>query len=204
MNKQIKEQRGQITDKETQIQTKNQQLKATEDEYDQWVKNKVAGWADGVKALSKVARTSPQCAFAGLQKSLQSEWMHLQRATGGIGPLFAPVEAAISQFSPSPPWYRSHPGNATPTAPTPLPPSQVCRCRIAHPPRRIRYPSCNLDSLHHHPHQLPPQQTQVQPSIPHLHHEGRTSPCPSQQCRHRHCHPLHPLHRHAPSTSPKS
>jgi len=34
MNKQIKEQRGQITDKETQIQTKNQQLKATEDEYD--------------------------------------------------------------------------------------------------------------------------------------------------------------------------
>ena len=70
----------------------------TEDECDQWVKKKVAGWADGVKALSKVARTSPQCAFAGLQKSLQSEWMHLQRATGGIGPLFAPVEAAISQF----------------------------------------------------------------------------------------------------------
>jgi len=38
MNKQIKEQRGQITDKETQIQTKNQQLKATEDEYDQKLK----------------------------------------------------------------------------------------------------------------------------------------------------------------------
>ena len=29
----------------------------TEDEYDKWVKEKVAGWANGVKAPSKVKRT---------------------------------------------------------------------------------------------------------------------------------------------------
>ena len=62
-----------------------------------WVESKVDGWAKGIRALSTVARSSPQCAFAGLQKSLQSEWMHLQRSLGGIGSAFAPVEEAISK-----------------------------------------------------------------------------------------------------------
>ena len=64
----------------------------------EWIDSKVAGWATGVKALSTMALSSPQCAFAGLQKSLHSEWMHLQRSIGGIGPAFAPVEEAISSY----------------------------------------------------------------------------------------------------------
>ena len=62
----------------------------------EWIESKVAGWVAGIKSLSKMALCSPQCAFAGLQKSLQSEWMHLQRSIGGLGPAFAPVEDAIS------------------------------------------------------------------------------------------------------------
>jgi len=46
--------------------------------------------------LSKVSNYSPQYAFAELPKNLQSELMHLQRATSNIGPLFAPAEEAIS------------------------------------------------------------------------------------------------------------
>ena len=63
----------------------------------QWVDEKVTGWVEGVHALARIAKSSPQCAFAGLQKSLQCEWMHLQRSIGNIGDAFDPVEAAISQ-----------------------------------------------------------------------------------------------------------
>ena len=62
----------------------------------EWINEKVEGWTRGIRALAIMARSSPQCAFAGLQKSLQSEWMHLQRSIGDIGPAFAPVENAIS------------------------------------------------------------------------------------------------------------
>jgi len=62
----------------------------------EWIESKADGWAKGVRALATMARSSPQCAFSGLQKSLQSEWMHLQRSIGDIGPAFAPVEDAIS------------------------------------------------------------------------------------------------------------
>lgn len=61
-----------------------------------WVKEKVEGWVEGVRALAKVAKNSLQCAFAGLQKSLKSEWMYLQGTTSVIWQLFAPVEDAIS------------------------------------------------------------------------------------------------------------
>ena len=63
----------------------------------QWIEAKVVGWVAGVKALAKVAQSSLQCAFAGIQKSLQSEWMHLQRSIGSIGAAFEPVEEAIEQ-----------------------------------------------------------------------------------------------------------
>ena len=62
---------------------------------DEWVREKVNLWSEGVEALSKVAQSSPHAAFVGLQKSLQSEWMHLQRVVGGIGHHFAPVENSI-------------------------------------------------------------------------------------------------------------
>ena len=68
----------------------------------QWLQPKVAEWAEGVQELAHVARRFPQTAYAGLAKSLQSEWQFLQRVCPGIGETFAPVEHAIaSSYIPS-------------------------------------------------------------------------------------------------------
>ena len=58
----------------------------------QCVKTKVEGWAKSVKTLAGMAIKHPQCAYAGLQKSLQQEWSFVQRVTPGIGAEFGPVE----------------------------------------------------------------------------------------------------------------
>ena len=69
---------------------------------DDWVAGKVEGWVTGVDALSRVAQPSPHCAFVGLQKSLQSEWMHLQRVVDDICSAFQPIEDAIlTKFLPA-------------------------------------------------------------------------------------------------------
>ena len=74
----------------------------TEESKMEWVRGKVEKWAEHVRSLSVVARSSPHCAFVGLQKSLQSEWIHLQRVTGGIDDKFMPIEDAItSSFMPA-------------------------------------------------------------------------------------------------------
>ena len=68
----------------------------------EYVKERVKLWEEGIISLSRIAKSSPQCAFVGLQKSLQSEWTHLQRVLADIGPAFAPVESAIrSHFIPA-------------------------------------------------------------------------------------------------------
>ena len=67
-----------------------------------WVDPQVSEWVAGVQALAKVARRYPQTAFAGLARSLQSEWQFLQRVTPDIAPAFAPLEAAIAtEFFPA-------------------------------------------------------------------------------------------------------
>ena len=54
-------------------------------------------WADAVETLANFAGKYPQTAFAGLSRSLQQEWQHLQRTTPGVGHLFAPVEKSITK-----------------------------------------------------------------------------------------------------------
>ena len=62
-----------------------------------WVDTQVKQWVDGVHSLAAVARRYPQTAYAGLSKSLQSEWQYLQRVTPGIAQAFAPLEEAIAK-----------------------------------------------------------------------------------------------------------
>ena len=38
-----------------------------------WLDEKVQGWAESVRALSRVARNHPNSAYAGLQKLIQQE-----------------------------------------------------------------------------------------------------------------------------------
>ena len=56
---------------------------------------KVTGWAESVETHAGVSRKHPQSACAGLQKSLQQEWVFLQRVTPGIGNAFGPVEKVL-------------------------------------------------------------------------------------------------------------
>lgn len=62
-----------------------------------WIDPQIQQWVKGIKALAKVARRYPQTAYAGLQKSLQSEWMYLQRVTDRVSDDFAPIERAIQE-----------------------------------------------------------------------------------------------------------
>jgi hypothetical protein len=61
-----------------------------------WLAPKILDWVYGVNQLAKVASRYPQTAYAGLAKSLQSEWQYLQRVLPDSGDAFAPVEEAIA------------------------------------------------------------------------------------------------------------
>jgi len=67
----------------------------TEAAREAWLAPQIATWVNGIRQLSKVAARYPQTAFAGLARSLQSEWQYVQRISPGTGPAFAPVESAL-------------------------------------------------------------------------------------------------------------
>ena len=63
----------------------------------EWVEKKVQGWKESVRILEGVALKHPKSAYAGLQKSLQQEWVFVQRVTPGVGAAFGPVEEALQE-----------------------------------------------------------------------------------------------------------
>ena len=63
---------------------------------DRWIQEKVEGYAESVQTLAGVAHKHPQSAYAGLQKSLQQEWLFVQRVAPGIGEAFGPEEEEIA------------------------------------------------------------------------------------------------------------
>lgn len=76
---------------------------------DEWLKDLISQWSDGIQELAAVASVYPQTAYAGLQKSLQAEWQYIQRVTEGVGDLFSELEEKIAhKFLPAlfgePPW----------------------------------------------------------------------------------------------------
>lgn len=65
-------------------------------------RKKTTHWTNAVEQLAQVARTQPQVAYAGLQKSLQQEWQFVQRVRQDIGNDFHNVQKAIAaDFLPS-------------------------------------------------------------------------------------------------------
>ena len=60
-----------------------------------WLDEKVQGWAESVRALSRVARNHPKSAYAGLQKLIQQEWAFVQRVISDIWDAFGPVEKSV-------------------------------------------------------------------------------------------------------------
>ena len=59
------------------------------------LENKVGGWQYLVEIVDRVVCKHPYTAYVGLQKSLQQEWVFLQRITLYIGKAFHPVEDTL-------------------------------------------------------------------------------------------------------------
>lgn len=68
----------------------------TEEARQEWLLPQIQNWIYGVEKLASVAKRYPQTAYAGLVKSLQTEWTYLQRVVPDLGPQMVPLEAAIS------------------------------------------------------------------------------------------------------------
>ena len=67
-----------------------------------WIQAEVVQWRNGIGCLSKAARSYPQSAYHGLQKSLQAEWKFLQRTTPDIEHLLQGLQDDIlNKFIPS-------------------------------------------------------------------------------------------------------
>jgi hypothetical protein len=64
----------------------------------EWLEPQIQQWVAGIETLSRVAKRYPQTAYAGLVKSLQTEWTYLQRVVPGIEDAMAPLEQAIQKF----------------------------------------------------------------------------------------------------------
>ena len=69
----------------------------TEEAKAKWLEPKIQAWVYGVEQLARVARRFPQAAYAGLVKSLQSEWQFLQRVLPDNGTAFQRIEKAIRE-----------------------------------------------------------------------------------------------------------
>ena len=63
---------------------------------ERFVSMKAEQWESYVRMLTLVASDHPQEAYIALTKSLQNEWLYLQRVTPNCGHLFQPVEDSLS------------------------------------------------------------------------------------------------------------
>jgi hypothetical protein len=64
----------------------------------EWLEPQIQKWVAGIETLSPIVKRYPQTAYAGLVKSLQTEWMYLQCVVPGIEGALAPLEEAIQKF----------------------------------------------------------------------------------------------------------
>jgi len=67
-----------------------------------WLHEKIISWVSAVEKLSKVAVDEPQAAFVALSKSVQNEWLFIQRVVAQSESTFSPLSDAIKHhFIPS-------------------------------------------------------------------------------------------------------
>ena len=67
-----------------------------------WLHEKIRSWVSAVEKLSKVAVDEPQAAFVALSKSVQNEWLFIQRVVAQSESAFSPLSDAIKHhFIPS-------------------------------------------------------------------------------------------------------
>ena len=64
---------------------------------DSFVQKRLYEWSTLVESIITVAKTQPLAAYLAFFRSVQSEWIFLQRVLQHCGPLFVPLEEIISQ-----------------------------------------------------------------------------------------------------------
>ena len=63
--------------------------------FTQFFTEKVQKWVSSVRHLSEIAVLQPQATYAAMFKSLQCEWIYLQRVIPNCGTLFASLEHCL-------------------------------------------------------------------------------------------------------------
>ena len=72
------------------------------DDVAEWFEQKVEGWVKSVIKISNAASTNPHTAYTAFTKSLQCEWIFLQRVMIDAGSFYSPIKLAIiDHFLPS-------------------------------------------------------------------------------------------------------
>ena len=67
-----------------------------------FVSSKLGLWSHYMELLSNITADQPQLAFIALTRSLQQEWLYLQRVTPNCSELFADIEyLLVNRFLPS-------------------------------------------------------------------------------------------------------
>eukprot|EP00978_Attheya_sp_CCMP212_P003494 scaffold7216_cov39-Attheya_sp.AAC.1 len=69
----------------------------SDDAKHKWLEPQIQKWVAGIETLSCVTKRYPQTAYAGLVKSLQTEWTYLQHIMPGIEGALAPLKEAIQK-----------------------------------------------------------------------------------------------------------
>ena len=68
------------------------------EEEDGYLHGKVHDWQEATQKLAEVAKIYPQAAYSAMQRSLQQEWLFVQRVTDSEGPtnnIYHPIEKAL-------------------------------------------------------------------------------------------------------------
>ena len=67
---------------------------------EEWIEKKIDGWVNSIKKLAEISCFIPQSTFVGLQRSLQHEWVFVQRVTDfeNSPEKFRRLEVAISEI----------------------------------------------------------------------------------------------------------
>ena len=62
------------------------------DDIQSWLMAKIDTWVQSVKKLSNVAKMEPHAAFIALSKSVQNEWLFVQRVVADSAFAFIPLQ----------------------------------------------------------------------------------------------------------------
>lgn len=69
---------------------------------EEWIKPQIENWVRCIEKVARVTKRCPQAGYTGMTKSLQAEWLFVQRVANTTAAEFAPISTALTeQFLPA-------------------------------------------------------------------------------------------------------